>query len=1450
MPALASGPVMLPAPKIENDASLTLNNYARQRLLKGEAVNLNDYSRVLAAANGGDEKAVKEGLGKVLPRLTQVGSLPLTLLPQLCELRRVTAASDLKLLRLVNYLIQVLVGDGSAGTPVPFNAAAATTPPVKAVDQFEPDSMAIAWQQSTEEMASHYQRQAALRVLAAATRASRTSAPDDADMLMRLTKAVAILLDGAEAAQRKKVPFFAAKKNREQDRQATLLRVATQHMALSAALVGLPRPVLLSKVAPRAFAAITSPDPVCARHALSAAALAARDNPSAYIQAMEGPLQATLEFHKTSGFLAIDIGIDASASSTMLTKKPKMAHNERLLNLSDPWARVYLARGCGAVVHSPYVRGDVDGVGGPFWEALLIMLSCDPSLVVVMEAIRALAGGHYPRAVQLKSGGATRLGDERREAEEGQAQSIAWQLLVTRSEDEVPSPRPPPPPGSTQAADMLRSFSRKKVLDDPALMRFISQTTSARNLAAPPPPPPLPPPAAASVTTSGGGGADQGAPVVARTLFKRILEQLKAALASGDRAKVCAACRCVQTLAEGRARCFVDFKEDKSVLGGEEMVAGMKTLETAMEVVLRDPVCSAHERSLALEALLWMNLMSPEMGPTGGSLAITPELLVDVMSTGGGTVPLTVRSIFADPWPEDLVQAIMNTLLRRLLVCPQSAPYLLACSSAVAGVCPSRMKQEQLHLMWDTAVKHNDQTRLAALTAAMGLLSAPMPPITQPPSTAAAEVKALAAKEEVAMMSLVRSAAWWLGENANFATAEYVWKPRQGKAIKKLSNMLNPDVQNGKDKKAKEGQDGNTVLPGVDLSYAEKVVHAAMALNPLLAMIISQLQRAMLSGAWDVRVASGQSLAKIAVRSGEPFRVQCYGLMMAAMKGEEQDRGSSGPVNQTGPGGDPLGLSGVLRPAVEVLDEMYAGELVLDRLCEQYGEGEDWPPAAIESLEKRQQQLLQAITAKICFVPRELYSPLGAKAKMVLIKDKEKEKEKDQDEDHDAYSETSESSGVATPRSGDVPHYMEALKGFEYKPPEPEETPSTSGVETSASQDFDTDAHEGEEEEDWDRRSSDNSEVMTRRGVVLYDFNPEGEEEVPVKKGDEVEVDYEIAGWFHVTTKHGQQGLVPSTYVELAEEDEDKQSWSAQDYATGRHDTGTQEAPSFRMRVSTADGGPVDHLGGGLHKLDSIRHRRSNSIEQYSGFRRSISIDPGQRRSGSGYNGGAYRTYEDEGPDEVDEYTLGLMEQQLFEVGEEVERVEAQVEEFDTSVKGGAIFNQPQYMALKEVLSRHMEKLEGIKVAGPARQTKIQELERLYTIFDRLENVRRYVLGSPASTPSSMQVGTFHRRHESWGDEGRHQRNVSNLSGLSGTPLSPTYEGTVVEGEDVTDEAYFQSLQQVRVAYGFQAEAEGELTVTEGDVVLVEAEIDGWYQVYRPNDGARGLVPLSYMEQQ
>lgn len=88
---------------------------------------------------------------------------------------------------------------------------------------------------------------------------------------------------------------------REMDRRQTLERVAAQRAALSASRTGLPGFVLSSKIAPRAFGGVNSPDAACARHALAVAAVAARDMPAMYVEQMGQFVINTLEIYKKTG---------------------------------------------------------------------------------------------------------------------------------------------------------------------------------------------------------------------------------------------------------------------------------------------------------------------------------------------------------------------------------------------------------------------------------------------------------------------------------------------------------------------------------------------------------------------------------------------------------------------------------------------------------------------------------------------------------------------------------------------------------------------------------------------------------------------------------------------------------------------------------------------------------------------------------------------------------------------------------------------------------------------------------------------------------------------------------------------------------------------------------------------------------------------------------------------
>jgi hypothetical protein len=65
-------------------------------------------------------------------------------------------------------------------------------------------------------------------------------------------------------------------------------------------------------------------------------------------------------------------------------------------------------------------------------------------------------------------------------------------------------------------------------------------------------------------------------------------------------------------------------------------------------------------------------------------------------------------------------------------------------------------------------------------------------------------------------------------------------------------------------------------------------------------------------------------------------------------------------------------------------------------------------------------------------------------------------------------------------------------------------------------------------------------------GRLLYDFEAAAEGELSVRAGEEIKVLYEMDGWFMCVHVHDfphaneKGGLVPESYVEIEEEDEDE----------------------------------------------------------------------------------------------------------------------------------------------------------------------------------------------------------------------------------------------------------------------------------------------------------------------
>ncbi|EFJ44601.1 hypothetical protein VOLCADRAFT_121307 [Volvox carteri f. nagariensis] len=1063
------------------------NNYIRSTLGKGESPIYDDYCQGLGALKAYDEKQ-SEIILKQLSRLLQYGHFTIAGVQLALQVQRIDIGRDEKaLMRIVQYLVLLGLGDGSAGTPLPVRMNAGGMVLTKAVDQLGLDALMTAWNDLGNERATFVRKQAALRALAAITRASLTSRPDDATYVQGLYETLRGLMDKVDAlrAGRRGLAHIISqaqgnkKKNLVADMRQRVEMWSLLRAAFAAARLALPRSGLY-KVAQRSLSALGSSDPVCARHALALSSLVARD--------------------------------PAGCGSFIAAVEPLLKHN----------------------VETAKRTGDVSERGAVFWQALVLLAVADPSERVALEAIRAMFGAPYPRATTAAAmrapGAGTRISVASSpvevEAESSQSKILgaSWHLVMTQALEQPP------------------------------------------------------------VTDAAAGGAAAAAAAAADSgIFGRIARRLLRCLQSRSQSLVCGAARAAAVLAESRAW----FHSLSGGHGHEAEPEGvrrwMRSLQGFLLMLAGDDNVSGCERAAALEALIWSQGI--DQPPT-----VSPGLMLRAASHGGFTAAPIARYTFADPWPSWLLAEMLGVLARRLrCTAGMPAELVLELAGALAAGSPSGMPREALQTLWDLA-----PGPLAA-RAALQLLSAPLPPLCQPPASAAVEVKSIAAQAEMAFYHLKAMAACWLGEHVNSIAGEYAWKSWETKMgpaadAAAAAAAMPPEaatvaaegpvmatatappppppaapqqhrLADGRWGSAGGGGGGGDTSSLVGGAAAKggcwgpeaavaRMAEAAVSHSPLLAMTMAHLNRGMLTGANVVRVAAAQALAKLSVRSGEPYRIQCYSLLSAAA-------GRIGGVSGGGGGTaaavvDPLGLAPVVGPALEVLDAMYAGELVLERHVSQYGtRAHGWPEAALESLRRRHEWLLGAISCTICAVPRELFLPLGPRSRRLLFPSKygswrfvcvggaEVEADDKEDAEEDArQAAAAEAQQQQEQQYGDQQYYDEYGQPYQYDYSAAEQYDYGDYYNNAAQQ-----QQQQQQQEDRDQYGQQRDPLArlgamgeARPGVVLYSFQAETEGEVSVTAGESVRVVHDLGEWYEVLTAGGQQGVVPASYVQLSDE--------------------------------------------------------------------------------------------------------------------------------------------------------------------------------------------------------------------------------------------------------------------------------------------------------------------------
>lgn len=453
-------------------------------------------------------------------------------------------------------------------------------------------------------------------------------------------------------------------------------------------------------------------------------------------------------------------------------------------------------------------------------------------------------------------------------------------------------------------------------------------------------------------------------------LVKLVMRRLESSFRSFSRPVLHAAARVVQEMGKSRAAAFalgVDIDEgaplyaysesvesiDQEInessegtrkasiisngVGGKDTIASL--LASLMEVVRTTIACECvYVRAMVIKALIWMQSPYESFEELGSIIAT--EL--------------------SDPaWPSTILNDILLTLHARFKASPDMAVTLLEIARIFATKAPGKIDADVLQLLWKTClVGAGPDGKHTALEAVTIVLDLPPPqPGSMSGLTSVDRVSASDPKSALALQRLVQAAVWFLGENANYAASEYAWE--------------------------------SATPPGTALMMldADKMVAAASSRNPTLAGALTRLQRCALSGSWEVRIVAAQALTTMAIRSGEPFRLQIYEFLHALAQGGIQSQLSEIDLsNGEDQGASGTGLGSLIDPMLKVLDEMYTAQDELIREMRNHDNAKkEWTDEELKKLYETHEKLLDLVSL-FCFVPRAKYLPLGpTSAKLIDI---------------------------------------------------------------------------------------------------------------------------------------------------------------------------------------------------------------------------------------------------------------------------------------------------------------------------------------------------------------------------------------------------------------------------------------------------------------------------------
>ncbi|GMG99264.1 hypothetical protein Nepgr_001104 [Nepenthes gracilis] len=447
-------------------------------------------------------------------------------------------------------------------------------------------------------------------------------------------------------------------------------------------------------------------------------------------------------------------------------------------------------------------------------------------------------------------------------------------------------------------------------------------------------------------------------------LIKLVMRRLESSFRSFSRPVLHAAARVVQEMGKSRAAAFAvglqDIDEGDHVntfadatdsldsdvndtshpegirrtssvangTGGRETISSL--LVSLMEVVRTTVACECvYVRAMVIKALIWMQ---------------SPHESFDELKS-------IIASELSDPtWPAALLNDILLTLHARFKATPDMAVTLLEIARIFATKVPGKIDADVLQLLWKTCLvgagPNGKHTALEAVTIVLDL--PPPQPGSMAGITSVDRVSASDPKSALALQRLVQAAVWFLGENANYAASEYAWE--------------------------------SATPPGTALMMldADKMVAAASSRNPTLASALARLQRCASNGSWEVRIIAAQALTTMAIRSGEPYRLQIYEFLNALAQGGVQSQFSDLHVsNGEDQGASGTGLGSLLSPMIQVLDEMYKSQDELIKEIRNHDNAnKEWTDEELKKLYETHERLLDLVSL-FCYVPRAKYLPLG-----------------------------------------------------------------------------------------------------------------------------------------------------------------------------------------------------------------------------------------------------------------------------------------------------------------------------------------------------------------------------------------------------------------------------------------------------------------------------------------